>query len=286
MTQQAGDPTLQPGVTPNPVTPDAAAQAAAAAAAAEAAAKAKSDATPTTLDDKSPAGSTPALDKDGKPVPAVPATPDSPAPVTYEKTGDVGLDMALAFVGKLGIDSDHEAMKKAGDGDFTMLKALIAAMPKAKTQGWEQMLELGESSLKGVQAKNAERATKDKAAIFKAAGGEDNWKEVQAWANQHAEESERADINAALKGGGTMAKAMASWLASTHASWKSSQPRDGARPTKTDPAGEKIVASTGPLSPEQFRTARNALIAQRGTSYLDGDPEYTALTNRRRAWRG
>lgn len=281
MTQQAGDTSPAQGQgTPNPVAPTDDAAKAAAAAAAQAAAAAKSGETPTTLDDKSPAGTAPADTQAPKP-------DDAPTPVTYEKTGNVGLDMALAFVGKLGIDPEHDAMKAAGDGDFTMLKALIAGMAKDKTQGWEQMLELGEASFKTVSAAHAERAKADRAAIYKAVGGEDNWKEVQSWANTNAEEGERSAINAALKAGGVQAKATAYWLAGMHAAWKQSQPRDGAPATRETPAGGPPVgASTGPLSPAQFREARNALIDKLGTSYVDGHPEYIALTNRRRAYKG
>lgn len=52
--------------------------------------------------------------------PAVPAAPAAPVPVDgavlYEPTGDVGLDLALEFVGKAGIASDHPAMVAAAGG--------------------------------------------------------------------------------------------------------------------------------------------------------------------------
>jgi hypothetical protein len=178
-------------------------------------------------------------------------------------------------------------MKAAGDGDFTMLRALVAAMPADKTHGWEQMLQLGEISLKDVKKQFDERSAKDREAIYKAAGGEENWKQVQAWANQHAEPAEREGINAALKGGGVAAKAMAAWLTQCYSAASAGQPQEP-RPVTRDGAPPLLVPAigSGPLSPVQFSEARNALIEKLGTSYIDGHPEYIALTNRRRAWRG
>lgn len=290
MTTPAGGPAADPAAS-DPASQAAAAAAATKAAADAAAAKAASGTAPITLDDKSPAS--PALDANGKPVAAAgPANPDTAStPVTYESTGDVGLDMALAFVGKLGIDSESAAMKAAGDGDFTMLRAQIAAMPKDKTQGWEQMLQLGEHAFKNVSAAQAARAETDRKAIYEAAGGEENWKTVQAWANESVAKPEhRAQINATLKGGGLAAEAMAAWLAQSHAKLAQTQERDGSDPRAGGGAQAQRITpadtGNGPLSPAQFAVARAALIEKKGTPYVDADPEYIKLTTRRRAFRG
>jgi len=65
--------------------------------------------------------------------------------VQYNKTGDPGLDMALSFIGKLGIGPDHPAIVAARQGDFAFIKAELAGRGD-KAQGWEQYLSLAEKA--------------------------------------------------------------------------------------------------------------------------------------------
>lgn len=232
------------------------------------------------LDDTASAvpASTPAPEADTTPNPD-----DSPTPVTYEPTGHSGLDMALAFMGKLGFGPDHAAMVAAGKGDFNMLRAALSTLGD-KAVGWEAHLKLGEDSFNTVKTERDAKAAKDREGILAVVGGEESWKSIQTWASANAEPAEKVAVNAALQGGGIAAKAMAHYLATQYAR---------ATGTTLDPADvapgasrQPLVSTTGPLSPQEYKDAINTLKAKVGSANLDQRPEYIALNNRRRAWRG
>ena len=74
---------------------------------------------------------------------------DAPADevVAFEPTGDVGLDMALEFLGKQGFGLEHPAMVAAGNGDFTIIEALLA---QKGVQGWDKMVALGKAGMERI----------------------------------------------------------------------------------------------------------------------------------------
>lgn len=210
------------------------------------------------------------------PAPVADVTPES-KPVVYEKTGDVGLDVALDFIGKFGFGPEHPAVKAAQDGDFTLLKAQLGANPKAL--GWEGMVALAQRSQETTAKATQEKIAKDVAAIHGAVGGAENWNAISAWAASNAEPAERAEVNAVLKGGGLAAKAMASWLAGRYAAAADTvkEPGSVTQPGASRPAPASSV--TG-LSASGYSTEVQALSAKYHGN-IDGRPEYTALQNRR-----
>lgn len=213
------------------------------------------------------------------------ATPAPAGPVSYEPTGDPGLDMALGFVGKLGIPASDPAMVAAEQGNFALLKAKLALLGD-KAQGWEQVIALGETAIAGLKAKADARQKATQDAILSAFGEDRDaatkqWGEVQAWARENAEPEERAAVNAALSAGGIAAKAMAAYLRGLH----------GKHPSATvEPAvvtkigGNGSSADSAALSPAAYKAAVHELRGKLGGA-LDSSPEYRALQARRMMWR-
>lgn len=243
----------------------AAAQAAAAAAAAAATAKPGDPNAPLTI------GEEPA---------AKPNTPDpkdaAGESVTYEPTGDVGLDMALDFVGKLGLGPADPAMVAAIDGNFDLLKAKLGALGD-KAKGWERFIALAEKSHKETSDKASAKVAKDKTSIHEAVGGEESWKQIAEWAGKNAEPDEKTQVNAALKQGGMVAVAMAQYLSGLY----SKAGGTTVNPAEvTDPGASGKPASVGALTAKGYAQEVQALRAKLGYNF-ESSPAYVALQQRR-----
>lgn len=202
-------------------------------------------------------------------------------PVGYEPTGDVGLDLALDFVGKAGISSQHPAMIAAATGDFTLLKATLAQ--KGLT-GWEQMVALGEAAFARTQAADKAKAAELQKTVHDIAGGADQWAAIQTWAGANATPEEKKQINGLLAQGGVSAKSAVNYLLAAYnrASNVEVVPRDGVAN-----AGRSVHAGTsnGPLSPSAYSQAVAQLNTKLG-GRLEGSKEYAELQSRRAAYRG
>lgn len=224
------------------------------------------------------------LDGAPKPEPAAPKT--EPAPVAdevveFEPTGDVGMDMALAFIGKQGISETHPAMVAAINGDFTILKATLAAKG---APGWEQFVALGEAAYSRKTAEEATKRTALQEAVFKEAGGKEQWQAVQQWASANATPEEKAEINALLNKGGLAAKGAVKYLVDAYGRANNVEvnPRD---PLQTASRGGMPDPATAPLSPRDYAAAVGVL-NNKLNGRLEGSKEYEALQRRRQAYRG
>jgi hypothetical protein len=201
-------------------------------------------------------------------------------PTVYEKTGHAGLDMALDFVGKLGLSPKDPAISAAEKGDFSLLKAKLGTLGD-KAKGWEGYMALAEEGTAHLKKEATAKAAKDTEAIYATVGGKDNWAAISKWAGTAAEPAEREEVNAALRQGGKVAKAMALYLQGLYerAAGTKVEPanvlRDGAKPT---PAG------TEPLTAQGYSEAVRQLSNRLG-GRMDGSPEYKALQARRQAAR-
>lgn len=230
----------------------------------------------------------PVLLDEAPPAPAAaPPAPEAKAPepadgeYVYEPTGDVGLDLALNFVAKAGIGQDHPAMQAAQAGDFSILKATLAAK---NAVGWEQFVALGEAAYQR-QAETAKaKAEEGRKLIYAAVGGEDEWNAIKAWAGKNADPAEKAEINALLSQGGLAAKSAAKYLAEAYsrANNVTVDPRD---PTATASRGGIPGPASGPLDPKAYAAAVSELNV-RLKGRLEGSKEYDALQRRRAAFRG
>jgi hypothetical protein len=223
------------------------------------------------------------LDEAVKPtVPAAPTAPDdADGDVVYEPTGDVGLDLALDFVGKAGIPSTHPAMVAASSGDFSILKATLAAKG---VQGWEQFVALGEQAYQKTVAATEAKSKALREAVHKEAGGPEEWAAVQKWAGANATQEEKAEINNLLNQGGLQAKLAVQYLVSAYgrANNVTREPKD---PTANATRGGVPGASDGPLSPKDYAEAVRSL-NNKLHGRLEGSREYEQLQRRRAAYRG
>lgn len=221
------------------------------------------------------------------PTEATPAVPKVDTPpvvteevVTYEPTGDVGLDMALAFVGKAGISQEHPAMQAATNGDFSILKATLAAKGVA---GWEQFVALGEAAYARTTADNDKKAAASREAVYKVAGGEDNWNAIKTWAGTNATPEEKAEINALLNQGGLAAKGAVQYLMQAYAKAANVEvnPRDPLANAGALPA----AVANAPLSAREYAAEVQQLNNKLG-GRLEGSKEYASLQRRRAAYQG
>lgn len=220
----------------------------------------------------------------GDPAAAAAAEPaakaDAGTAVTYEKTGDVGLDMALDFVGKLGFGPEDAAMVAAGKGDFSLLRAKLGALGD-KAAGYENFLALAEKSHADGAAKAAAKVKADTEAIHSAVGGPENWAAISKWAGENADPAERASINAVLKEGGFAAKLVAQGLAERY---------NRASGTVVEPANAIAKDAAGkpdqpePLSARGFADESAKLRVKHGADF-ERTPAYKALVIRRDAGR-
>lgn len=201
-------------------------------------------------------------------------TEEAPA-VEYEETGDPGLDFALAFVGRAGIDSDHPAMQAAAAGDFGLLKALLAQKGIA---GWEQAVALGEQAVERAKGKATElqgQIQEAVAGVAEAVGVD--WEAAVVWARENADEAEIEAINGLFQSPLT-AKIAAHYIASQFAA---NAERPAGKPAvRADAGGAVAVSQTGSLTRIEFAQEAEKLFRQFGNGYMDR-PEYKQLQARR-----
>ena len=218
--------------------------------------------------------------KPGAPKPADAAKVEAPVDgevIEYESTGDTGLDMALEFVGKAGLRGDHPAMLAAAEGDFSILRATLAAR---NLQGWEQFVKLGEDAYARTKEKESKASAALSSMVHAEAGGKDQWQAVQAWASQNATPEEKAQVNGLLNQGGVAAKGAVKYLldAYNRANNVVVEPKDAA--ANASRGGNAGGADTGPLSAKDYAVAVQQLNVKLN-GRLEGSKEYEALQRRR-----
>lgn len=215
-----------------------------------------------------------------KPANSITTDTDTDGAVTYADTGDAGLNMALGFVGKLGLGPDDAAIKAAGTGDFSMLKAKLAGLGD-KAKGWEQYVALAEKSHADTVKATDAKVQKDTEVIHGAVGGKEQWAAISTWAAANAEPEEKAAVNSALKQGGLVAKVMALWLAERH-SKANGTVKEPAPAVAAGAAGKADNSGAGPLSAKEYAKEVQALRQKEGYGFENGQG-YKALQARRTA---
>lgn len=201
--------------------------------------------------------------------------------IVYEPTGDVGLDLALDFIGKAGIQSSHPAIVAATAGDFSILKATLAAKG---VQGWEQFVALGEQAYQKATAATEAKSKALQEAVHKEAGGAEEWAAIQKWAGANATDEEKAEINNLLNQGGLQAKLAVQYLSGAYGRANNvvQDPKD---PTANVSRGGVPGTGDGPLSPKEYAEAVRSLNNKLG-GRLEGSREYDQLQRRRASYRG
>jgi len=248
-----------------------AAPAAAAAAAAQAPAAAATAATPPA---SAPAAQ---ADKGGK---AAEDGPFGPA-VKYATTGSQNLDMALDFVGRLGINDQHPAIKAAVNGDFGPIRAVLA---EKGVTGADAYVALAEGAFKEMQAHKADKEANTRALGVSIAGSEEELVAVLDWASANAEPNEKAEVNAMLERGGLAAEAVLHYLHNGYLN-ASGTTRSPMRTAVSQDASARAGAPATPLSPREYGMAVQALRGKLGPGF-ESSQDYQNLNRRRAAWRG
>lgn len=205
-------------------------------------------------------------------VDTVPSATDGEGIVTYDPTGDAGLDFALSFIGSLGIEGTDPAMVAAANGDFSFIEAKLAAMGE-KAKGWEQHIALGKQAYgRQLDAFKAEQG-KTLAAVHAVAGGEDQWKALVAWAGTQVSPEEKAALDAMFDAGPVSAAMAARMLMQAHAEAKGTTVKP-ANPAQSA-SGLPPAAPTA-LTQANYAKEVDALYQQIG-SRMDTSPEYAAI---------
>ncbi|WCA46230.1 hypothetical protein [Caulobacter phage DCM] len=217
------------------------------------------------------------------PVPAKPLQEDPPEPVyTYAPTGDDGLDIALEFIGKIGIKEDNPAMQAAIKGDFTALRALCASMGD-KAAGYERFVALGERAYKDATTAQTKLAADLKSAVVGVAGDEETWGKVLAWASKEATNEEKVKLNAMLTADPFQARAAAELIVGQYNKRVNAPMRQA---TKHDASGVNSGTAPSDQSPLNRREYAAAVVAlnRRLGDRMQNSPEYKALQQRHLAY--
>lgn len=203
--------------------------------------------------------------------------------VTYDPTGDVGLDYALGFVGRLGFGPQHPAMAAAMTGNMSLLRAELAQLGD-KALGANEVVGLAEEAYKRLAAQQAESDKALSTYAVTAAGGQESWAQVQAWASGAADPSEKAAINAQLAAGGVQAKMAVDYLVKCYAKSSGATKEPGkVASSNASPGG--VSTGNSPLTASRYSAAVQALTRASGGRDPAGSPAYAALQSRRLAGR-
>jgi hypothetical protein len=184
----------------------------------------------------------------------------------FEPTGDPGLDLALDFVGKLGIDETNPAFAAAINGDFSLLDALLSSMGD-KAKGYEKFIALAEKAYKESQAADLASKQAIATAVHNVVGGEAQWTAIQEWARTQATPEEKQQLNAMLiaaqyeKAGGVVSNPT------------SATSRYGA-------SANGSPAPQAPLTRREAVAKSNELARRIGSHNLENSPEYKAIWSR------
>lgn len=194
--------------------------------------------------------------------------------ITYPETGDVGMDLALEFVGKLGIGMDHPAMQATLNNDFGPIEAVLHQMGD-KATGYEKFLTLAkEANTKALNAAK-EKATNIGNAVASVLG--DAQAQVLAWASKTATPEEKASINTMLAADPVQARAAANIL--LNAFEKASGVVINPASATTADTGSTPAQSIKPLTNKEFARECDTLNRKHGGNFIN-TPEYRALVAR------
>lgn len=224
-----------------------------------------------------PAAPSPVQAKAPTPPAVEPQAKDEPGEeIAYEETGDPGLDYALSFIARAGIDAEHPALIAASNGDFGLLKATLAEKGVA---GWEQAVALGEKALEGIQAKQAETVKEIQSSVLQVAEslGVD-WEAAISYARDNADEKEAATLNELFSKPET-AKIAALYVSHVYSSAPGVDipPAKSAVPEAAAPAISQN--SGGSLTRAEFAAEAGKLYKKFGDGAAS-TPEYRALAAR------
>lgn len=196
--------------------------------------------------------------------------------ISYQPTGDAALDVALSFIGGVGIAGDDPSVIAAANGDFALLEAKLAVLGD-KAAGWQQMLNLAKDAYARAQVNFKAHVEKTDNAILSVVQSAENWNAIKAWAAKNADPAEKAEINKMIDAGPIQARAAATLLLNAY------KAATGTVVNPSNPAsnasGQSVAASNGKLAPGDYTTAVADLHRKLGNR-MESSPEYAALRSR------
>lgn len=204
---------------------------------------------------------------------AAQTAPAAPPAVQWEKTGDPATDLFLSFAGRLGYGPDSPAMKAAQSGDMSLLRASLATRQDA--QGWQDALAVGEAAIKGAIEKERASAKATEEAVHAAVGGAENWAKVQEWVKANADPGELVAVNAGLKVGGIVAKALAAHLNGLYTN------ANGGGQAVVKPGAASGTQDTSPITAAEFAQISRQLYNKHGRDF-ESHPDYKRAAARLR----
>lgn len=194
--------------------------------------------------------------------------------VSFTPTGNIGMDLALEFFGKLGFKLEDAELDQAGKGNFSYLEAKLATMGD-KAAGADKYIQLAKTAVAEIQAKQSAAIEARRTAVYDVVGGKETWEAIAEFAKANAEPDELKDIRSALSAGGTTAKLMAQHLLSLY---QASNPERKAQKVTEQPAATAGASSA--LTLTGYKKELNELISKVGVTRLQDSPEYAALRQR------
>lgn len=217
-------------------------------------------------------------------VPADPPATDADTQFAYGETGDPALDVALDFIGKLGIGPQDPAVVAATNGKFELLEAKLEVLGD-KAKGYERIVALAKGAYERSQEAAKATTTAIQSAVTKVAtDGGVEWAAVQKWASANADPAEKQAINAMLTADAVQARAAASLLVDAYRQ-SGGATITPANAVNTNAAPANTTVTNGALSPRDYAREVEKLSAQIGPWRLDSSPEYAALKARAAAYR-
>lgn len=209
-------------------------------------------------------------------VEAIPSEAAEDGTITYNPTGDAALDVALTFLGGLGIGGEDPALVAAANGQFALLEAKLATMGD-KAAGWPQMLALAKDAYQRSKTAAEAQVKQVDAAILSVVQSADNWAAIKSWAAQNASPEEKAAINAMIDAGPVQARAAATLLLGKfrEATGTVINPATAVR----NASGENPAAGNLKLNARDYNLAVADLHRKLG-SRMESSEEYAALRRR------
>lgn len=195
----------------------------------------------------------------------------------YDPTGNASLDYALSFVGELGYGPNHPAILAAQDGNFHLIAAELA---REGVRGADAVIALAKEAYE--QEKQKVEGQKQEIAkfAFEAAGGQENWKQVQAWASSNATPAEKQQINSMLAAGGFAAQSAISFLVQQY-SKVNTLSKAPARVAKANAGASRGQDVGGALSAAEYGRLVQELVYANGGRDVTHTREYQDLQARR-----
>ena len=203
---------------------------------------------------------------------------DKDEPIPFEKTGEVGLDLAIDFISKHGYTPDNELVIKASEtGDFSLLKAEM----KAKgIQGVDEYAELAEKGFKSLVDKATNELKEIQGAALSVFDGDVEYmNKVREFASKNADQSEKDQINAMLDAGPVQARAAMMLLKQAYESASGTVVKPASALQENKHTG-KSSPGTG-LSRQEYTEELYKLVNRIGAHNLNNSPEYRSLQARR-----